>query len=122
MEDINIEFEIDSESQKKLFDMFKQESEDSYKCIQQHSGCCWQETIKNKKQHFEECWQEARENLIKVEGSPDDEFNAFIKDIFMFGCNVGWNDCYTFHKDLIQKGLNQQQINEKSKSSTPTID
>ena len=27
MEDVNIEFEIDSESQKKLFDMFKQESE-----------------------------------------------------------------------------------------------
>ena len=107
MEDYNIEFEIDSESQKKLFDMFKQESEDSYKCIQQH---------------FEERWQEARENLIKVEGSPDDEFNAFIKDIFMFGCNVGWNDCYKFHEDLIQKGLNQQQINGKSKSSTTTID
>ena len=48
MEDVNIEFEIDSESQKKLFDMFKQESEDSYKCIQQHFEECWQETIKNK--------------------------------------------------------------------------
>ena len=77
---------------------------------------------KMEQQHFEERWQEARENLIKVEGSPDDEFNAFIKDIFMFGCNVGWNDCYKFHKDLIQKGLNQQQINGKSKSSTTTID
>ena len=107
MEDYNIEFEIDAESQKKIFDMFKQESEDGYKCIQQH---------------FEECWQEARENVIEVEGSPDDEFNAFIKDIFMFGCNVGWNDCYKFHEDLIQKGLNQQQINGKSKSSTTTID
>ena len=25
-----------------------------------------------------------------------------------YGCNVGWNDCYLFHEDLIQKGLNQQ--------------
>lgn len=48
MEDINIEFEIDSESQKKLFDMFKQESEDSYKSILQHFEGCWQETINNK--------------------------------------------------------------------------
>ena len=63
--------------------------------------------IEKMEQHFEERWQEARENLIKVEGSPDDEFNAFIKDIFMFGCNVGWNDCYKFHEGVIQKGLNQ---------------
>ena len=48
MEDINIEFEIDSESQKNLFDMFKQESEDSYKSILQHFEGCWQETINNK--------------------------------------------------------------------------
>lgn len=67
-----------------------------------------QEEQHNKiQQHFEKRWQEARENYIKVEGNPDDEFNAFIKDIFMFGCNVGWNDCYKFHEGVIQKGLNQ---------------
>ena len=93
MEDYNLEFEIDSESSKKLVDKIKQEYEDLLNSIQQH---------------FEERWQEARENNIKVEGSPDDEFNAFIKDIFMYGCNVGWNDCYTFHEDLIHKGFNQQ--------------
>ena len=48
MEDYNIEFEIDAESQKKIFDMFKQESEDGYKCIQQHFEERWQETINNK--------------------------------------------------------------------------
>ena len=66
-----------------------------------------EEQHKKIQQHFEERWQEARDNHIKVEGSPDDEFNSFIKDIFMFGCNVGWNDCYKFHESIIQKGLNQ---------------
>ena len=107
MEDYSLTFEIDAEASKELLDKIKQDTEDQLNSIQQH---------------FEERWQEARENHINVEGSPDDEFNAFIKDIFMFGCNVGWNDCYKFHEDLIQKGLNQQQINGKSKSSTPTID
>lgn len=77
---------------KDFFEKMKQQQEEQHKQIQQH---------------FEERWQEARENHIKVEGNPDDEFNAFIKDIFMYGCNVGWNDCYTFHEGVIQKGLNQ---------------
>lgn len=93
MEDYSFTFEIDAEASKELLDKIKQDTEDQLNSIQQH---------------FEERWQEARENHIKAEGSPDDEFNAFIKDIFMFGCNVGWNDCYMFHEDLIQKGLNQQ--------------
>ena len=93
MEDYNIEFEIDSESQKKLFDMFKQESEDSYKCIQQH---------------FEERWQETTKNKIQLDGKTSEEGISFIKSVFLYGCNVGWNDCYTFHEHLIQKGLNQQ--------------
>ena len=92
MENYNLTFEIDSESSKELFEMCKQEIEDGYKRIQQH---------------FEERWKEAREKYINVEGSPDDDFNAFIKDIFIFGCNVGWNDCYKFHEGVIQKGLNQ---------------
>lgn len=66
-----------------------------------------EEQHKKIQQHFEERWQEARENHIKIEGSPDDEFNAFIKDIFMLGCNVGWNDCYNFHESIIQNGLNR---------------
>ena len=94
-------------AEKDFIEKMEQQQEEQHKKIQQH---------------FEERWQEARENLIKVEGRPDDEFNAFIKDIFMFGCNVGWNDCYKFHEDLIQKGLNQQQINGKSESSNTTID
>ena len=67
MEDYNIEFEIDAESQKKIFDMFKQESEDGYKCIQQHSDGCWQETINNKQKHFEECWQETINNKFQLD-------------------------------------------------------
>lgn len=55
-----------------------------------------EEQHKKIQQHFEKRWQEAR-----------DEFDAFFKDIFMFGCNVGWNDCYKFHEDVIQKGLNK---------------
>ena len=66
-----------------------------------------EEQHKKIQQHFEERWQEARENHIKVEGNPDDEFNAFMKDIFMYGCNVGWNDCYNFHESIIQNGLNR---------------
>ena len=57
MEDYNIEFEIDAESQKKIFDMFKQESSDG----------CWQETIKNKQKHFEECWQETINNKFQLD-------------------------------------------------------
>ena len=59
-------------------------------------------------QLFEERWKETIENDINEEGSTDDELNAFIKDIFMYGCNVGWNYCYKFHEGVIQKGLNQQ--------------
>ena len=92
MEDCNITFEIDDESSKKIFDKINQENEDRVNSIQQL---------------FEERWQEARENHIKVEGNPDDEFNAFMKDIFMYGCNVGWNDCYNFHESIIQNGLNR---------------
>lgn len=92
MEDCNLTFEIDEESSRELVEKIKKENEDRINSIQQH---------------FEERWQEAIENHIKVEGSQDDEFNSFIKDIFMFGCNVGWNDCYKFHEGLIQKGLNQ---------------
>ena len=93
MEDYNLTFEIDAESSKKLFDMFKQESEDSYKRIQQH---------------FEERWQETINNRILLDGNQSDEVVSFVKSVFLYGCNVGWNDCYKFHEDLIQKGLNQQ--------------
>ena len=48
MEDYSLTFEIDAESQKKLFDMFKQESEDGFKSILPHFEECWQETINNK--------------------------------------------------------------------------
>ena len=77
---------------KDFIEKMKQQQEEQHKKIQQH---------------FEERWQEAIESHIKLEGSPDDDFNAFIKDIFVFGCNVGWNDCYKFHESLVQKGLNQ---------------
>ena len=108
MEDYNIEFEIDAESQKKIFEMFNQKREDGYKCIQQHSDGCWQEIIKNKQQNFEECWQETINNKIQLDEKTSEEGISFIKSVFLYGCNVGWNDCYTFHEDLIQKGLNQQ--------------
>ena len=55
-------------SEKDFIEKMKQQQEEQHMKIQQH---------------FEERWQEARENVIKVEGSPDDEFNAFIKDIFI---------------------------------------
>lgn len=48
MEDYSFTFEIDSESQKKLFDMFKQDTEDQLNSIQQHFEEWWQETINNK--------------------------------------------------------------------------
>ena len=93
MEDINIAFEIDAESSKKIVDKFKQESEDSYKRIQQH---------------FEECWQKTLDNKIQIDENTSEEAILFAKSVFLYGCNVGWNDCYTFHEHLIQKGLNQQ--------------
>ena len=93
MEDINIALEIDVESSKKIVDKFKQESEDSYKRIQQH---------------FEECWQATLDNKIQVDENTSEEAILFAKSVFLYGCNVGWNDCYTFHEHLIQKGLNQQ--------------
>ena len=80
-------------AEKDFIEKMKQQQEEQHMKIQQH---------------FEERWKEARENHINVAGSPDDDFNSFIKDIFMFGCNVGWNDCYNFHEGVIQKGLNQQ--------------
>ena len=48
MEDINIEFEIDSESQKKIFEMFNQDNEERLNSSPQHFEECWQETINNK--------------------------------------------------------------------------
>ena len=59
-------------------------------------------------QHFEERWQEAIGNKIPLDGNTSEEAILFAKSVFLYGCNVGWNDCYTFHEDLIQKGLNQQ--------------
>ena len=93
MEDINIALEIGIESSKKIVDKFKQESEDSYKRIQQH---------------FEECWQATLDNKIQVDENTSEEAILFAKSVFLYGCNVGWNDCYMFHENLIQKGLNQQ--------------
>ena len=58
--------------------------------------------------HFEERWQEVISNKIQLDGNPSEEAILFAKSVFMYGCNVGWNDCYLFHEDLIQKGLNQQ--------------
>ena len=84
---------ITANAEKDFIEKMKQQQEEQENAMQQL---------------FEERWKETIENDINEEGSTDDEFNAFIKDIFMFGCNVGWNDCYTFHEDLIQKGLNQQ--------------
>ena len=58
--------------------------------------------------HFEERWQEYVTECASDVEKINKETNALFKDIFMFGCNTGWNDCYTFHEHLIQKGLNQQ--------------
>ena len=93
MEDVNIEFEIDSEASKELLDKIKQDSEDCLNSIQQH---------------FEERWQETINNKIQLDEKTSEESISFIKSVFLYGCNVGWNDCYTFHEHLIQKGLNQQ--------------
>ena len=107
MEDYSLTFEIDAEASKELLDKIKQDTEDQLNSIQQH---------------FEECWQEAMDNKIQIDENTSEEAILFAKSVFLYGCNVGWNDCYTFHEDLIQKGLNQQQINGKSESSTTTID
>ena len=107
MEDYSLTFEIDAEASKELLDKIKQDTEDQLNSIQQH---------------FEECWQETMDNKIQIDENTSEEAILFAKSVFLYGCNVGWNDCYTFHEDLIQKGLNQQQINGKSKSSTTSID
>ena len=64
--------------------------------------------IEKMEQHFEERWQEFVTECASDVEKINKETNALFKDIFMFGCNTGWNDCYTFHEHLIQKGLNQQ--------------
>lgn len=93
MEDYSLTFEIDAESSKELLDKIKQDTEDQFNSIQQH---------------FEERWQEAIGNKIPLDGNTSEEAILFVKSVFLYGCNTGWNDCYTFHEDLIQKGLNQQ--------------
>ena len=93
MEDYSLTFEIDTEASKELLDKIKQETEDHLNSIQQH---------------FEERWQETINNKIQLDEKTSEEGISFIKSVFLYGCNVGWNDCYTFHEDLIQKGLNQQ--------------
>ena len=93
MEDYSLTFEIDAEASKELLDKIKQDTEDQLNSIQQH---------------FEECWQETMDNKIQIDENTSEEGISFIKSVFLYGCNVGWNDCYTFHEDLIQKGLNQQ--------------
>ena len=93
MEDYSLTFEIDAESSKELLDKIKQDTEDHLNSIQQH---------------FEERWQETINNKIQLDEKTSEEGISFIKSVFLYGCNVGWNDCYTFHEDLIQKGLNRQ--------------
>lgn len=93
MEDYSLTFEIDAEASKELLDKIKQDTEDHLNSIQQH---------------FEERWQETINNRIQLDEKTSEECISFIKSVFLYGCNVGWNDCYTFHEDLIQKGLNQQ--------------
>ena len=94
-------------AEKDFIEKMEQQQEEQHKKIQRH---------------FEERWQEFVTEYASDVEKINKETNTFFEDIFMFGCNTGWNDCYTFHEDLIQKGLNQQQINGKSKSSTTTID
>ena len=93
MEDYSLTFEIDAEASKELLDKIKQDTEDQLNSIQQH---------------FEERWQETINNKIQLDEKTSEEGISFIKSVFLYGCNVGWNDCYLFHEDLIQKGLNQQ--------------
>ena len=95
MEDYSFTFEIDDESSKKLFDKINQENEDRLNSIQQL---------------FEERWKETINNRILLDGNPSDEVVSFVKSVFLYGCNVGWNECYTFHEHLIQEGLNQQLV------------
>lgn len=93
MEDYSLTFEIDAEASKELLDKIKQDTEDQLNSIQQH---------------FEERWQETINNKIQLDEKTSEEGISFIKSVFLYGCTVGWNDCYLFHEDLIQKGLNQQ--------------
>ena len=93
MEDYSLTFEIDAEASKELLDKIKQDTEDQLNSIQQH---------------FEEQWQETINNKIQLDEKTSSDVFSFIKSVFLHGCNVGWNDCYLFHEDLIQKGLNQQ--------------
>lgn len=93
MEDYSFTFDIDAEVSKELVDKINQENE---------------ERLNRIKQHFEERWKETINNRILLDGNPSDESVSLIKNVFLYGCNVGWNDCYTFHEDLIQKGFNQQ--------------
>ena len=55
-------------AEKDFIEKMKQQQEEQHMKIQQH---------------FEERLKEARENHINVAGSPDDDFNSFIKDIFI---------------------------------------
>ena len=102
----------------KIMSMTANAEKDFIEKMEQHQ----EEQHKKIQQHFEERWQEFVTEYASDVEKINKETNTFFKDIFMFGCNTGWNDCYMFHEDLIQKGLNQQQINGKSKSSTTTID
>ena len=80
-------------AEKDFIEKMEQQQEEQHKKIQQH---------------FEECWQETINNKIQLDENTSEEVISFAKSVFLYGCNVGWNDCYTFHEDLIQKGLNQQ--------------
>ena len=91
MEDYNLTFVIDAETSRELIEKIKQDDEDRLNSIQQH---------------FEERWQENINNRIMLGGNPSDESVSFIKNVFLYGCNVGWNECYKFHEGVIQKGLN----------------
>ena len=83
MEDYSLTFEIDAEASKELLDKIKQDTEDQLNSIQQH---------------FEERWQETINNKIQLDGKTSEEAILFAKSVFMYGCSVGWNDCYTFHQ------------------------
>ena len=80
-------------AEKDFIEKMEQQQEEQHKKIQQH---------------FEERWQETINNKIQLDENTSEEVISFAKSVFLYGCNVGWNDCYTFHEDLIQKGLNQQ--------------
>ena len=93
MEDYNLTFDIDAESSRELVEKIKHDNENLLNSIQQH---------------FDERWQETINNKILLDGNPSEESVSFIKNVFLYGCNIGWNDCYTFHENLIQKGFDQQ--------------